>query len=145
MTGDPSGDLEPSAEATDEAQSRFLRLNALFLAGPVIWALHFTGVYLLAEVLCHVEDEPRVWGAPAVSVLIVATTIAAVVATAAATVVSYRRWRAAGGGNPAAPDPALATGSEPDAELALAGFLLGILFIVVILFVGVPALVLEPC
>lgn len=103
----------------------------LFLAGPVIWYLHFWLVYLVAEAGCAADDF-RLLGLPGVSVVTVVATVVAVVAIGALTVLAYRRL--SGGAD-----------DEPHRPLVLAGCLMGVLFLVATLFVGTPAVMMTPC
>lgn len=140
------GNVEPTAAASPEARRRFLTLAGLFLAGPSIWMIHFFAVYLLAEALCAVSVSAEVLSLPVLSALTLLATALAVVAAAVTTVLAYRRWRRSRSPSHVADDeqpPESEAGQ--DADIALAGFLLGILFIVAILFVGLPAAVLHPC
>jgi hypothetical protein len=121
----------------------------LFLAGPTIWFLHFLAVYLVTEAVCTLgEDAGGRWlGLPTVSGYTLAATAVAVVTMAGSTTASYRRWRAEerarrsadGDGSDAA------AGRGKDRALAFAGFLLGVLFVVAVLMVGLPAIWLSPC
>lgn len=145
MSEEHATHVEPSAGATVEERRRFLSLTGLFLAGPAIWMAHFFVVYLPAEALCQADVHANVLGLPVISVLTLAATAVAVAATALTTQRAYRRWRNTGTGwdGSGAMAPRHATGGgEHDGEVALAGFLLGVLFAVAVLFVGLPALVL---
>lgn len=145
MTAD-SADVEPSAAASPEERRRFLTLAGLFLAGPSIWLAHFFLVYLVAEALCVAGVDAEVLSLPLLSAVTLLATALAVGAAAVTSVLAYRRWRRS-------LTPSQGThghlSSETkrghDKDLAFAGLLLGILFIVAILFVGLPAAVLNPC
>lgn len=113
----------------------------LFLAGPVIWITHFMGVYVLAEAVCAAGGvDVRAFGIPLLSLVTLVATALAVAAVIVLAVRAFRVWRA----DPGDP-PGWLPGGERDAGLALAGWLLGILFAVAILFTGIPAAFLEPC
>lgn len=116
------------------------RLYALFLAGPVIGFVHFMAVYLLVEAACAVGALDReLLGLPLLATLTLVATGVAVVAAAVPTALAYRRWRAAASG-----DGWLeVTDGQPG--LAFAGFLLGLIFITTVCFVGLPAAFLQPC
>lgn len=99
----------------------------LFLAGPILWYLYFWVAYLAAEAGCTVDSGAVVtW----VTIGLTGATLVAI---------AYYTWRAerarrsrdAEGGN--------------ISSLIRAGFLLGAFFVLATLFVGVPALVLQPC
>lgn len=118
------------------------RLSAwvLLLAGPVIWFAHFMGVYLLVEAACAVEaTEREVLGLHVLSLTTLAATAVAVAVTLVASGLAYLRWRRGAG------ETEWLDVTDSNAGLAFAGFVLGILSIVAICFVGVPAAVLEPC
>jgi hypothetical protein len=113
---------------------------AMFLAGPVIWSAHFLLVYLVAEAGCT-GDGPglRLFDPPVPTVVtLVATAVAALACLASATW-SYRRWRASQheAGDLGQPGRG--------GSLAFAGFLLSLLGMVTVLFVGLPALALPAC
>lgn len=155
MTDDIGGDERLQGRKADEVDVVDLpdapssrTIWVLFLAGPTIWFAHFMLVYLVAEAVC-VGGRPdrELWGMPLVSTVTVVATVAAVVAIAAFTAVAYRRWRQ---------DEALVDGQGDDEEelaaavgrdraLAFAGFVLGVLFVVAVLYTGAPALWLTPC
>lgn len=124
-----------------------LRLGALLLAGPVIWMAHFMAVYLVIEAACAGSaGDSQVLGLPVLSFVTLVATAVAVAAIAATTTVSYRAWRAqerrfdgAAGDDPEQAD------ATRDRSLTFAGFLLGLLFALAVLYVGVPALWLSPC
>ena len=122
---------------------------AVFLAGPVIWSVHFMVVYLVVEAGCT-GDGPglRLFDPPVPKVVTLAVTAAAAVAALACAGWSYRRWQASGS-VPAADEAGDLAGGLPDRDrggtLAFAGFLLSLLSVVTILLVGLPALVLPSC
>lgn len=136
-------DYVPMPQPADEGQGAGIWV--LFLAGPTIWLAHFLLVYGLGEVLCKpLRTDVEVAGLPLVSFLTVAATVLAAVAALGFTVQSYRRWDASRRVNaPSAAEDDLVHGRED--VLALAGFLLGTLFFVAVLFTGAPALVVQPC
>ncbi|MGE3833397.1 MAG: hypothetical protein AB7H43_01290 [Acidimicrobiia bacterium] len=112
----------------------------LFLAGPVLWFGHFMAVYLLAEAACAADVfDGDLLGLSVLSTVTLAATAAAVVVTLVTTVLAYRRWRAAAGRDD------WVDVTDRNAGLAFAGFILGVVFIAAIGFVGVPAAFLEPC
>lgn len=123
---------DPGVDVNDERTSpSWATWSVLFLAGPVIWYLYFWLVYLVAEAGCTAGGV-QVLGLPAVSVLTVAATILAVAAIAMLTLIGRRR---------------LSPGQDDGTQqpLLLAGYLMGMLFIVATLFVGVPATLMSPC
>ena len=113
----------------------------LFLAGPVLWFTHFMLVYSLAEVLCKpLADVNGAGSLPLISVLTIGSTIIFALATTAGAVLAYRRWRAWQASRPS--EERLSVQGE---VLVSAGFLLGVLFTIAVIFTGVPALALQPC
>ena len=147
-SGAPPGH-EPDASASPESQARLLTLAGLFLAGPLIWSVHFLVVYGLTESICASGAADAEWlGLDVASSLTVLFTVAAAAAALVPTRRAFRRWRAAGGDWNEVPPSRRRDRSaraEAEAPLALAGFLLGLLFVLAILFVGAPALVLDAC
>jgi hypothetical protein len=121
----------------------------MFVAGPIIWSIHFMLVYLVTEAGCS-GDGPglALFDPPVPKAVTLATTAVAVVAALACAGWSWRRWRASER-EPVADDAADLAGNLQDRDrggtLAFAGFLLSLLSVVAILFVGVPALVLSSC
>jgi len=98
----------------------------LLLAGPVIWISHFWVVYLWAEAAC---DRP--WDS-AVVVVTVAATLVAIGAIVGFGIKASRSYTAADDG-------------DHRRLLYLYGVLLAGLSVVATLFVGLPALFLDPC
>lgn len=120
---------------------------AMFVAGPVIWSVHFMVVYLAVEAGCSGEGPGlRLFDPPVPTVVTLAATAAAALACLWSARWSWRRWRAGqeaagdGGGHSANLD-----GPGGGGALAFAGFLLSLLGLVTVLFVGLPALVLPAC
>lgn len=151
---DPRGRPPPGEGATtapkgtpvmvDVSVSRRARAAvALFLAGPVIWSVHFMLVYLVVEAGCT-GDGPGldVFDPPVPAVVTLAGTGVAALACLAAAGWAYRRWRA--DRRERAEGPGLEP-SDPGGSLAFAGILLSLLGFVAVLFVGLPALVLPGC
>jgi hypothetical protein len=122
---------------------------AMFVAGPVIWSVHFMVVYLVVEAGCGGEGPGlRLFDPPVPKAVTLAATAAAAAAALACARWSWRRWRA-GGAMPAADEAGDLAGGLQDRDrggtLAFAGFLLSLLSVVTVLFVGLPALVLPSC
>lgn len=96
----------------------------LFLAAPVIWYGHFWTVYLVAEAACSLGTGDRTW----LSVLVVVLTIAAVALILWVSIGSFRRG-----------------GDGHRAELAWVGGMLGVVFAIATIAVGLPAITFSPC
>jgi hypothetical protein len=113
---------------------------AMFLAGPVIWSAHFLLVYLVAEAGCT-GGGPGLqrFDPPVPTVVTLVATAVAALACLAAAAWNYRRWRASQheAGDLGQPGRG--------GSLAFAGFLLSLLGMVTVLFVGLPALALPAC
>jgi hypothetical protein len=149
--GPPSGDdgSRTAEEGTPFAVAvsrdhRALTTIAMFLAGPVIWSAHFLLVYLVVEAGCTGGGPGlRRFDPPVPTVVTLVATAVAALACAASARWSYRRWRAS---QHQAADQAVGHGEhDGGGSLAFAGFLLSLLGLVTVLFVGLPALVLPAC
>ena len=136
--------------AVDVSRDRRARwAMVMFVSGPVIWSVHFMLVYLVAEAGCS-GDGPglRLFDPPVPKAVTLAATAAAAAAALGCAMWWYRRWRASE--HEAVADEAadLAgdhAGEDRGGTLAFPGFLLSLLSVVTILFVGLPALVLPSC
>jgi hypothetical protein len=132
--------------AVDVSRDRRVRWPLfMFVAGPVIWSVHFLLVYLVTEAGCS-GDGPglRLFDPPVPKVVTLAATAAAAVAALGCATWWYRRWQA-GEHEPAADEAADLADHDRGGTLAFTGFLLSLLSVVAILFVGLPALVLPSC
>jgi len=121
----------------------------MFVFGPVIWSVHFLVVYLVTEAGCS-GDGPglSLFDPPVPKAVTLAATAAAAAAALACATWWYRRWR--GSEQEPAASSAAAEGARLQEHgggetLAFAGFLLSLLSVVTVLFVGLPALVLPSC
>lgn len=99
----------------------------LFLAGPIIWYLYFWVVFLAAEAGCPANT----------AALVTWVTIGLIGASMVA--IAYYAQPSSRSRSPRGPGP----GNHD--SLVGVGLLLGAFFVVATLFVGVPALVLQPC
>lgn len=136
----------------DVSRDRALRINwVVFLAGPVIWLVHFMVVYLVAEAGCTGSGPGLVAFAPPVPVAVTAVaTVVAVALCAGAAWWALHRWRASAGEVRDAPERSADAAPELDDEhrrssLAFIGLLLSLLSLVAVLFTAAPAAVLGPC
>ena len=148
----PSGDGSRTAGegtpfAVDVSRDRRARFAlAMFVAGPVIWSVHFLLVYLVVEAGCS-GDGPglTLFDPPVPKVVTLAATAAAAAAALACATWWYRRWQASEH-EPVADEVAGdLTDHDRGGTLAFTGLLLSLLSVVTILFVGLPALVLPSC
>jgi hypothetical protein len=120
----------------------------MFVSGPVIWSVHFLLVYLVTEAGCS-GDGPglRLFDPPMPKAVTLAVTAAAAAAALGCATWWYRRWQASEH-EPVADEAEVAgdlTDHDRGGTLAFAGFLLSLLSVVTIVFVGLPALVLPSC
>lgn len=115
------------------------RLIVVLLAGPVLSSIHFLVVYLAVEAGCTGD------GAGLEAVTLVSTAVAGLACLLSAGW-AYRRWRVDPGeaGSHAGPDTS-SGGLTDRRPLAFVGFLLSLLGCTLVLFVGLPALVLPAC
>jgi hypothetical protein len=135
--------------AVDVSGDRRARgMIAMVVAGPVIWSVHFMVVYLVVEAGCTGEGPGlQLLGPPVPTIVTLAATAVAALACLASAAWGYRRWRSR---QREAADEAGVWAGEPDEHdhggaLAFTGFLLSLLGLVIVLFVGLPALVLPAC
>lgn len=110
----------------------------LFIAGPILWFGHFMAVYLFAEAACTSALDTEMFGLGVIELVTLVLTAVAALVTLGVAVVAHRRWLAS------AP-PSLFDTDEGGSTLVLAGALLGYVSVIAILFVGLPAAVLDPC
>jgi hypothetical protein len=136
--------MEETFERANGETSR--RLWTDLLVGPVVWAVHFLVVYVLAEAVCMGGRIafPLIDGT-VLNLIILAVTVAALGLVVWRGLPSYRAWR----GSPSGRDVRSSTGrwaaEDRTAFMALAGFLLSGFFTLVILLVVFPFLLLQPC
>jgi hypothetical protein len=140
---------------------RALLTAVTLLAGPVLWSVHFLVVYLVAEAGCT-GDGPGLdlFDPPVPKVVTLAATAVAAAGALACTAWAYRRWQAnraeaaareaadrsgEGAGEGAEPRRADIDDRDRGGALLLAGAMLSLLAFVMVLFVGLPALVLPSC
>ncbi|HWC10750.1 MAG TPA: hypothetical protein VG455_05955 [Acidimicrobiales bacterium] len=134
--------------AVDVSRDRLTRVGwVVLLGGPVIWFSHFMLVYLVAEAGCTGGGPGlRAFDPPVPSAVTMAATAVAAVGCLAFAVWAHRRWIATRDG-PAADDPGGLSGAHEEQDrggtLAFASLLLSLFSFVAVLFVGLPALVLE--
>jgi hypothetical protein len=151
----PSGDGSRTAGegtpfAVDVSGDRRARWALfMFVSGPILWSVHFMLVYLVTEAGCS-GDGPglSLFDPPVPKVVTLAATAAAAAAALGCATWWYRRWQVSEQERAADEAGDLAGGlTERDrgGTLAFAGFLLSLLSVVTILFVGLPALVLASC
>ena len=124
------------------------RALTLFLAGPIVWFAHFVFVYVVAEAGCTGDGAGlRLLDPPVPTVATLAATAVATVACAVVGWWEYQRWQA-----DRRPVSAEHTDVVPESEdpqiggaLAFTGFLLAVVSLLSVLFVGLPAAVLPAC
>ena len=140
--------VEGTPVAVDVSRDRLARVTwVVFLGGPVIWITHFMLVYLVTEAGCSGDGRGfELFDPPVPAATTLAATGVAAVGCVAFAAWAYRRWQGARPG-PAADEAAELAGPLPESNrggsLDFAGFLLSLFSFVAVLFVGLPALVLE--
>ena len=142
--------MEGTAVAVDVSRDRRARVTWLvFLAGPVIWFVHFMVVYLAVEAGCTGAGPGlRLFNPPVPTVVTLVATAVAAIACLGLAGWAQLRWRARKY-EPGVDGAGELSGDLEDhvhgGSLAFAGSLLSLLSFVAILFVGLPALVLPAC
>jgi hypothetical protein len=136
--------------AVDVSRDRRARVIwVAFLAGPIIWFAHFMIVYMVAEAGCSGGGPGlEVFDPPVPTVVTVAATVVAALACVWTAAWTWRRWRFRPRTQPWGATDDLAADldqGDRDGLLSFAGFLLSVLSLVSVLFVGLPALVLPAC
>lgn len=155
MTEESTGDDRMPGRRSDEVDVVGLhtpsswRTWVLLLLGPVVWATHFMGVYLVVEAWCSAATDslPTWLGASApVAVTLVATVLALVV-IGTGTAFTARRLRQSRVGAALVPEGATDVDEHlvRDRPLLYAGLLLGPLSAITVLVVGLPALWVQTC
>ena len=135
--------------AVDLTPNRRARLTiGMFLAGPVIWSVHFMVVYLVTEAGCAGEGAGlELFKPPVPTVVTLAATAVAAVACLGVAWWCHRQWRQVRS-QPAdghEQTPARLEEYHRAGTLPFAGFLMALLGVVTVLVVGLPALVLPAC
>lgn len=103
------------------------------LGAAIAWFIHFMACYLLLEVACVLGwQQQQLLGLNGVAAAIVLTTLVCLPLAVASGVVA---WRATADRNSA----------EHATYLGQAGMMLSVLFVGIIVFETLPALVLPPC
>jgi hypothetical protein len=140
-----AGDGTPFAvDVSRDRQARWAL--AMFVAGPVIWSAHFLVVYLIVEAGCSGGGPGlRLFDPPVPTVATLIATAAAVLACLASARWSWRRWRASRLEPSGQADGVDLDGSDRGGSLAFAGFLMSLLGVGAVMFVGLPALALPAC
>lgn len=139
---------EGTPVAVDVSRDRLARVTwVVFLAGPVTWFTHFMVVYLVVEAGCTGAGPGlELFDPPVPATVTLAATVVAAVACLAFARWGHRRWQA-GRQGPAADAAGELSGPfeeyDRGGSLAFAAFLLSLFSFVAVLFVGLPALVLE--
>lgn len=135
---------EGTPVAVDVTRDREARITwVVLLAGPIIWAAHFTVVYLVAEAGCTGAGRGLRRLDPPVPTTV--TIVATVVALAACLGVAGWAWRRMRGGLPQGEAADEAPAQHRHRELAFVGLLLALVSGAAVLFAGAPALVLTSC
>jgi hypothetical protein len=109
------------------------------LAGPIIYAIFFTLAYLAVEAACHTELlRFTVAGTNGITVAVLALTAAAFVAVLVSLLWNIWRLRR----TPKRHDPEF---GDTDRFIDEVGIMLNLLFALLVLATGMPALLIAPC
>ena len=135
------------SEVVSSRQENSRMLWIQLLAGPILWSVHFLLVYMLAETYCQAGWNFSLLGLNGISFLVILLTILAVIATVLFGLRSYRGWRSFHTDRSLSDQfrESSAWFQGPIDFFYFTGFLLSTLFALVILFVGLPVIFLEPC
>jgi|SRR5687767_4272452 len=117
-----------------------------FLGGPVIWGIHFMVSYVWVEFACRANLlvlNSTILELTVLSWIVLALTLIAVLAALSVGWSSYGAWRRIQESQET--NELEAWGVESRRFMAFSGMFLSALFSLVILFTGLPALVLGPC
>lgn len=120
---------------------------AVLLAGPLIWSVHFMLVYLVVDAGCSGEGAGlRLFDPPVPTRFTLIATAVAALACLASAGWGYRRWRSLQQGVEEPVDGMSAPGRRDRGRaMAFVGSVLSLFGVMVVLFVGLPALVLPAC
>lgn len=140
----PAGGTAVPVDLASDPSTR--RAMAMFVAAPVVWMTHFVAVYLVAEAGCTGSgDGLLLFDPPVPAVFTVVATLLAAGACLWITRWEYRHWQACRAHDASGRVDRRAVEAQVAGPLAFAGVLLGAMFLLAVLFVGVPALVLTGC
>ena len=135
-------EISAAQMGTEEGGGRLPNRRLLWLrllAGPVIYAVYFMAAYLLVEAACTTVLLAFTWsGTNGVTITVLALTGLALAAVLLSLALHAIRWRRL----PPRNDPE--TG-DPDRFVAQVGIMLDLLFTLLVLATGAPALLLAPC
>jgi hypothetical protein len=117
------------------------------LAGPVLWSVHFILCYLFIEAACQAGWNFPILGMSGLSLIVIVLTVLAVLGTILFARRSYRGWRTIHRERRLRDQVREGSGwfEGPVDFMYFSGFLLSVLFAIIILMVGLPALFLQPC
>jgi hypothetical protein len=145
-------DVVPESTFESQVSEKARVLWQGLLAGPIIYALYFITVYLLAEAACRTGLlAGTVGGLPLLSVTVLIITLAAALCTLVNGLSNYHRWRQWQRRPPprkrglGEAEYATADSAPTVLFMALGGLLLSVLFTVMILFTGIPVFTLQAC
>ncbi len=114
------------------------------IAGPMVWAVHFLVLYVMAAVACAKGFyDAEILGIGVVRLIGAAVTLGAVVLILHGTRMSWRRWRT-GPSSPPPPHDA----SDPDSRsrfIAYSGLLLCGLALIATVWQALPLLFFDAC
>lgn len=115
------------------------RLWFVFLSGPIVWAIHFTLVYIFAEFGCATRFSTMMFaGQNGIVIAVIITTVIALALTVIATIMAYQRR-----------DPENLEDNILSLEfqhfMAESGWIMNAIFSVVIIVTAIHALWVSSC
>jgi heme O synthase-like polyprenyltransferase len=126
---------------TETRDTRPYPLMVGMLAGPIAWSVQLVANYMLVEVACRGSFPPvRVLGLSGAALLVLGVTLLMALITLYAAYLSYRTRQQLG-----EEEEGRTRAEKRSAFMALSGVYLSVLFLALIVFSGIPALVLPPC
>jgi hypothetical protein len=120
-------------------------LNFGMIGAPIIWSVHFLIVWLLVEFGCAVGLANTHWfGVNAVHATVLLATVAAAGLIVFSGIIAYRRYQRL---QSLSSDEQSRFQREVERArfMAVVGMAFSVLFLVVVIYVALPAFVLPPC
>jgi hypothetical protein len=113
---------------------------------PVAWSLQLLASYALVAHGCYPDAEPMTMPVvPGLRTIVLGTGVAALAVALLAGGSAWRSWRATQQEHEGGPEALLEPGEGRTRFMALAGMLLGAVFVLGIVMNVVPMLMLHPC
>lgn len=144
-----AGAPAPAHPAPQRNRVAPLLLGACIAIGPVCWSAQLLINYMLGAQICFGADHPVVgatppgydWLRPTMAALV----LGAIVVAVASALLSWRHWTATRDEAPGPQHHFVEVGEGRTRFLAIWGLATSALFALVIIFVGIPLLVVPTC